>query len=291
MSERIQGRIIKGIGGFYYVDTAQGIVECRARGSFRKAGITPVVGDIAEVRLEPDGRLCAVERILPRQNLLVRPPVANVTQMAVVVAAASPRPNLLTLDKLIAAAEHAGAGIILCLNKTDLDVGEALAAVYRQAGFPVIQLSAAEGWNIDELRRQLCGQVTVFAGNSGVGKSSLLNCLLGEKTFETGEVNEKIARGRHTTRHSELVVLPEGGYLIDTPGFSSFTLEGVPADELAGLFREFAPYRGCCRFRDCSHTVEKGCAVLEALEDGKIALSRHESYKTLYTEAKAQREW
>ena len=289
MSERIQGRIIKGIGGFYYVDTAQGIVECRARGSFRKAGITPVVGDIAEGRLEPDGRLCAVERILPRQNLLVRPPVANVTQMAVVVAAASPRPNLLTLDKLIAAAEHAGAGIILCLNKTDLDVGEALAAVYRQAGFPVIQLSAAEGWNIDELRRQLCGQVTVFAGNSGVGKSSLLNCLLGEKTFETCEVNEKIARGRHTTRHTQLLFVEEDTYILDTPGFSSIELYGIQKEGLGDFFPEIASRADGCRFAGCSHLTEPDCAVRKALEEGKISADRYENYRLFYEELKGRK--
>ncbi len=291
MSEKIIGRIVKGVGGFYYVDTKDGIIECRARGNFRKAGLKPLVGDMAEVILEPDGRLSAIGSILPRKNSLIRPNVANVTQMAVVLAPINPKPDLYTLDKLIAAAEHAEAEIVICINKTDLDDGLDLIETYKKCGFDVIPLSAAENTNIDILKEKLKDNVTVFAGNSGVGKSSLMNCLLGSDTFETGEVNTRIERGRHTTRHSELVVLPSGGYLIDTPGFSSFTLDDVTKEELPDLFREFYDYQNDCMFRNCSHTVEKGCSILAAAEEGRIPMSRHESYVRLFKEIEDKKEW
>ncbi len=279
-----QGRIIKGIGGFYYVDTADGLFECRARGVFRKEKITPLVGDMVRIGIDETAGTGFVNEILPRKNQLVRPMVANVTRMAVVVATANPKPNLYLMDKVIAAAEQAELVPVICWNKTDLDDGEEYLNIYRDAGFVTLQLSAETGWNLDLLREELKDQVTVFAGNSGVGKSSLINKLLQREAFETGAVSDRVERGKHTTRHSELVALPGGGYLIDTPGFGNMDLTNLEVTDCGELFREFLPYMDQCAFRDCSHTVEKGCGVRKALEEGKIHASRHESYCRLVQE-------
>ncbi|MBR5152314.1 MAG: ribosome small subunit-dependent GTPase A [Clostridia bacterium] len=279
-----EGRIVKGIGGFYYVDTADGILECRARGIFRKEKLIPLVGDLVTISVDETTGTGAVEEIHPRKNLLIRPPVANVTQMAVVVATANPKPNLYLLDKLIASAEYAGIHPLICWNKTDLDSGEDYGELYRNAGFDVLLLSAETGQQVDLLKERLKDQVTVFAGNSGVGKSSLLNRIFGTETFATGDVSSRVERGKHTTRHSELAALPFGGYIIDTPGFGSFDISLLQPENVVELFREFTPYADGCRFRDCSHTVEQGCQVLQAVEDGKIASSRHESYCALVQE-------
>lgn len=290
--EYYDGIILKGIGGFYYVDTAAGTFECKARGIFRKEGITPLAGDTVTIRAEStEKQLGSITEIKPRSNVMVRPPVANITQLAIVTAAANPKPNVLTLDKLICEAEYQQINILLCLNKTDLDPRSPLAGIYRNAGFDVLELSALDGKNIDLLRERLDGQVTAFAGNSGVGKSSLMNRLVGSATFETGEVSGRVERGRHTTRHSELVKLPGGGFLIDTPGFSSFELRLTAPQELAELFREFRPYAGECRFHDCSHISEKGCAILTAVKRGEIAESRHNSYCHLYEKLKQLKPW
>lgn len=281
-----QGRIMKGIGGFYYVDTADGVLECRARGIFRKEKITPLVGDMVEITVDEGTGTGAVDSILPRRNELLRPPVANVTQMAVVTAAANPRPNLYLLDKLIAAAEYAKLEPLICWNKTDLEADRELAEIYRKAGFWTLCLSAETGENISVLKAKLKDQITVFAGNSGVGKSSLLNRIYEREAFATGVVSQRVERGKHTTRHCELVALPGGGYVIDTPGFGSLDLTLLNIEDCAALFREFSPYIVQCRFRDCSHTVEKGCGVRKALEKGEIAPSRHESYCRLVQEIK-----
>ena len=279
-----QGRIIKGIGGFYYVDTADGIFECRARGIFRKEKVTPLVGDVVRISVDESSKTGAVEEIFPRNNVLLRPPVANVTQMAVVVATANPRPNLFLLDKLIASAEYAEIHPLICWNKSDLESGEELVELYEKAGFDVLLLSAQTGQAVEELKAKLKDQVTVFAGNSGVGKSSLLNCIFGEEAFATGDVSQRVERGKHTTRHSELKALPFGGYIIDTPGFGSFDISLLEPENVAELFREFRDYTDGCRFRDCSHTVEQGCRVLEAVKDGTIAPSRHENFCALVQE-------
>ncbi len=273
-----QGRIVKGIGGFYYVDTADGLFECRARGVFRKEKITPLVGDLVKIGIDETAGTGYVNEILPRRNALIRPSVSNITQMAVVVATANPKPNLYLLDKLLAAAEQAELEPIICWNKTDIDDGKELAMLYRDAGFVSMQLSAETGWNLGLLQDKLQNQVTVFAGNSGVGKSSLINRILGEEAFETGAVSDRVERGKHTTRHSELVALPGGGYLIDTPGFGTLDLSNLEVSECGRMFREFLPYLEECSFRDCGHTVEKGCAILKAISEGKIHKSRHESY-------------
>lgn len=283
------GIIVKGVGGFYYVDTTNGIYECRARGVFRNKNITPLVGDMVQIDVDECSRTGAVEKIEKRRNSLIRPPVANVTLMAIVVATASPKPNLYLLDKLIASAEYADIKPLICFNKTDLEKGDEIADIYEKAGFDTLRLSAETGYNLDKLKEELKDEVTVFAGNSGVGKSSLLNGLFNDELFETGEVSDRVERGKHTTRHSELKKLQGGGYIIDTPGFGSFDITLLEIQDTSGLFREFEPYIYDCRFRDCSHTVESGCRVLEALEEGKISKSRHESYVRLVNEIREKK--
>lgn len=286
MAKKYTGRITKGVGGFYYVDTADGCFECRARGSFRKEGVTPLVGDRVEISVDESSGTGVVDAIEQRKNVLLRPPVANVTQMAAVISVANPKPNLYLTDKLLASAELAGIEIVLCINKTDIDGGEEISSVYREAGFCVIPLSAKEDRNMDLLADKLKDNVTVFAGNSGVGKSSILNCIMGSNDFATGEVSERVERGRHTTRHTELVPLKYGGYIIDTPGFGTLDFSLLEFETPSELFREFEPFTDECRFSDCSHTVEKGCAVIEALKSGKISATRHESYVRLMDEIK-----
>lgn len=283
------GIIVKGVGGFYYVDTTNGIYECRARGVFRNKNITPLVGDMVQIDVDECRRTGSVEKIEKRRNSLIRPPVANVTLMAIVVATASPKPNLYLLDKLIASAEYADIKPLICFNKTDLEKGDEISDIYEKAGFDTLRLSAETGYNLDKLKEELKDEVTVFAGNSGVGKSSLLNGLFNDELFETGEVSDRVERGKHTTRHSELKKLQGGGYIIDTPGFGSFDITLLEIQDTSGLFREFEPYIYDCRFRDCSHTVESGCRVLEALEEGKISKSRHESYVRLVNEIREKK--
>ena len=290
--EVLKGVITKGIGGFYYINTTRGLIECKARGVFRKEGITPLVGDSVEIELSNEdsskGVICSV---CERKNELIRPAVANVSCMAVVVALENPKPNTYILDKLIASAEYIGLKILICFNKSDLTTDYSIAEIYSDAGFDVLVTSAAENIKCDELKEFLKGEITVFAGNSGVGKSSLLNRMMDKEMFETGEVSGRVERGRHTTRHSELVRLPFGGYIIDTPGFSSFDINKIPLTELASMFREFGDNTEGCRFPDCGHTVEPDCGVISAVESGSISPSRHESYKLLYNEIKSQKKW
>lgn len=277
------GVIMKGIGGFYYVNTDCGIIECRARGIFRKKGFTPLVGDAVVIETT-DSQHGVINEICERKNALIRPAVANVTQMVVVVAHSGPVPNPYVIDKLIASAEFSKLKIAVCFNKSDLGGSADLVETYKKSGFTVIETSAQKKENITPLKEILCDELTVFAGNSGVGKSSLINEILGEQMFETGTVSEKLERGRHTTRHSELVRLPFGGYIIDTPGFSSFDINLIPKEDLTLMFREFDDYTHECRFPDCRHISEPDCGVLEAVKDGRIPQSRHESYVQLFDE-------
>lgn len=288
----LEGVITKGIGGFYYINTVQGIIECKARGIFRKEGITPLVGDSVTIEIsDKNSEKGVITSICERENELIRPAVANVTCMAVVVALENPKPNTYILDKLIASAEYIGLKILICFNKSDLTEDYSIADIYTDAGFDVLVTSAAENKNCDVLKEFLKDEITVFAGNSGVGKSSLLNCIMGAEMFETGEVSGRVERGRHTTRHSELVKLTFGGYIIDTPGFSSFDVNTIPLTELASMFRDFKNISGNCRFPDCGHTVEPDCKVISAVMEGKISTSRHESYKLLYDEIKSIKKW
>lgn len=284
MSEILQGILLKGIGGFYYVDTKDGVYECRARGLFRKQNIKPLVGDRVVINsVDKNSKTAFIDEILERDNVLLRPAVANVSQLIAVISAENPKPNLYLLDKVIASCEAAGIDILVCVNKTDLsgEKAEFYADIYRKSGFKTVEVSAVSKYGADELRKQLKDKISVFAGNSGVGKSSIINLMLGEDFFETGEVSRKAERGRHTTRHSELKILPFGGYIIDTPGFGALELENFNQIPAEIMFREFRNYFENCRFTDCKHECEEGCAVISAVENGQIEKSRYESYMQL----------
>jgi ribosome biogenesis GTPase len=290
--ERQQGRIVKALGGFYYVEAEGSLLECRARGLFRRQETSPLVGDLAVVEPTGEGTGYVVE-LLPRKNALVRPPLANLDQLFLVCSVFDPAPNLFVLDKLIAVAEHKGIAPLIVFTKTDLTERTELSALYREAGFPVFEVSSLTGEGVGPVKAALTGRLSAFCGNSGVGKSSLLNCIDPRLALPTADISRKLGRGRHTTRHVQLYHA-EGGLVADTPGFSSMELERyevILKDELQECFREFAPYREKCRFTGCSHTREKGCAVLEAVTRGEIAPSRHESYTALYEAAKNIREW
>lgn len=289
-----QGIILKGIGGFYYVQMPDGsVVECKARGRFRKEKIKPAVGDRVEVQHTEEGKGFLTE-ILPRKNSIIRPPIVNVDQAFVVVTPKDPQPNLLFIDKIIAICEVKNIDPVVVVNKTDLDSGDVLIETYEKAGFPCIRACAPQGVGVEEIRERMKGKISFFAGASGIGKSSIINQLAPHIHMEVGDISQKISRGRHTTRHVELFPLEQGGYIADTPGFSSFELERldvIKKEELIYGFREILPYDTQCKFTGCSHTVEKGCKVLEAVEKGEICRSRWESYKALYDELKQKKEW
>lgn len=287
-----KGIILKGIGGFYYVSTEQGIVECKAPGKFRKTVGKPVIGDRVTLDLQPDetGYLTAIE---PRRNCLIRPAIANIDLLVIVASAAPPKTDLFLIDKVTAIGVHKNMEVLVAINKTDLDGGGELLETYRRAGVSALRVSALTGEGIDALRTYLKGKVAAFAGNSGVGKSSLLNRLDSGFAAEVGEISDRIGRGKHTTRHVELRPMA-GGLIADTPGFSSFETEQmdlVRAGELEFAFPEFAPYLGKCKFTGCAHVREKGCAICAAVEAGEIVKSRHESYARLYESVKDLKEW
>ncbi len=282
------GIIIKGIGGFYYVKASGNIYECKARGVFRKQKITPTIGD--RVTIETDGEKGSITEIMTRTSYLARPPVANVDTMLIVIAAAEPSPNLAVADKMLVNTKISGIKPAVCVNKTDLAESDGIKDAYLKAGYEVIEVSAEKNEGIDTLRSFLKGKSTAFAGLSGVGKSSLLS-LITDDDLETGAVSEKIRRGRHTTRHVELFELADGGYVMDTPGFSQLEVEGIRAEDLWRCFPEMADCDGKCRFRGCAHVNEPDCAVKDKLAEGKIAQSRYESYKELYEKLKQTKEW
>lgn len=291
--EKINGTIVKGIGGFYYVEAADTLYECKARGLFRKNKVTPFVGDHVKVGLEKDGT-GTIEEILPRKNFLVRPPVSNIDQLVIVVSICDPSPSTLIIDKTVAAAEDKEIEPIIVISKTDLKDSEWLNEIYQNTGIPLFSVSSATGEGIEAVQKLLEGKISAFTGNSGVGKSSLLNRIDGRFHLETGEISQKLGRGRHTTRQVDLLKLGEHTYVADTPGFSSINVEQCDMVKKANLqycFREFAPYLNRCKFVSCSHTCEKGCAVLEAVEEGRISKSRHESYVAMYNEVKDIKEW
>jgi ribosome biogenesis GTPase len=289
----LQGRILKATGGFYYVLSDAVLYECRARGLFRKTGVSPLVGDWVEIE-ETGEEKGYVTRILDRKNSLIRPPLANLDQLFLVVSVADPQPNLLVLDKLIAIAEHKKIEPLLIVTKTDLGEWETLAALYEKAGFQVFCTGLDQDSDLAMLRRSMEGKISAFCGNSGVGKSSLLNRIDSRLDLSTAQISQKLGRGRHTTRHVQLYPVSGGGYIADTPGFSSMDLERyevILKEQLQYCFREFGPHLNQCRFTGCSHTKEKGCAVLAAMKEGEIASSRHDSYCTLYEAAKNIKEW
>ena len=288
-----EGRIQKALSGFYYVDTGTEVLTCRARGKFRKDGVSPLVGDRVEVRELGNGE-GFVEAILPRKNAFTRPAVANIDQLVVIASGAIPKTDPFLIDRVAAIAALKGCEVIILLNKCDLDSADNLYQIYRAAGFQTLRVSAQTGEGLEELIPLISNKLSAFTGNSGVGKSSILNALDPEFQLRVGEVSDALGRGRHTTRHVELFHLSCGADIVDSPGFSSFETDELNLElkrRLPETFREFAPYLGQCRFVGCSHTKEKGCAVLEAVRRGDIQKKRHESYLRLYEELKPLKDW
>ncbi len=287
--------IRKALSGFYYVDDGSGeLISCRARGKFRHQKITPLVGDRVRFTRLPEGT-GALDEILPRKNEFQRPAVANIDQLVIIASGAIPVTDPFLIDRVTAIADSKNfCDCLVCINKCDLAPADELYEIYTAAGFPTVRVSAATGEGIDRLRVSISGKLSAFTGNSGVGKSSILNALSPGFHLQVGEVSEKLGRGRHTTRHVELYRLGADAVVADTPGFSSFDTERMELlrkEELEQAFREFRPYLGECQFVGCSHVKEKGCAVLAALKEGKIMPSRHASYVRLWDQVKDLREW
>jgi len=287
----MEGRIMKSLSGFYDVQTENKLITCRARGHMRR-GVTPLVGDYVQISVEKGKGM--LEKILPRKNAFVRPAVANLDLLVVFAANVNPVTEPFLIDRVAAIAGDQEVEVVLCVNKTDMDPAENLTAIYRKAGYTVIQTSAETGTGVEELRELLKGKFAAFTGNSGVGKSSILNTLGPELHLPEGEVSEKLGRGRHTTRHVEVYRLDDDILIADTPGFSSFDtdqMEVILKENLQYAFPEFGKHIGCCQFRDCSHRKEPGCAVTAALSDGDISQSRYDSYLRLYEKAAQINEW
>ena len=292
MTEKTTGRIIRSISGFYDVQTPAGLITCRARGILRKEGNSPLTGDLVEITQERGKGM--VEKIRPRKNHFVRPAVANVDALVVFAANVNPVTEPFLIDRVAAIAGDQEVEVILCVNKCDLDPALDLVRIYENAGFSVICTSAETGEGVEALRERLTGKLTAFTGNSGVGKSSILNRLCPELKLATGEVSEKLGRGRHTTRHVELYRLGEDTYVADTPGFSSFDtdqMEVILKENLQYAFPDFGPYIGRCQFRDCTHRREPGCAVRAALDAGALEPTRYDSYLRLYEKASQIKQW
>ncbi len=310
------GKIIKGIAGFYYVyidintkadtpdagvsalhsDTpVKGVFECKAKGAFRKDKLKPLVGDNVEIKvLDSEKRIGNIESILERKNSLIRPAVANIDQALVIFAAAKPTPNLNLLDRFLISMEKQGIDTIICFNKTDIadeDYVEQLERIYTKSGYKVMFTSTINGEGIDKLKELLKGKTTVLAGPSGVGKSSLTNTLIPQANMTTGNISTKIERGKHTTRHSEIFIMDEDGFLFDTPGFSSLDVKTIDKDDIKYYFREFEPYNDRCRFAGCVHINEPDCAVKQALSEGIICQERYDNYKLFYEESSQQRKY
>ena len=285
------GRIIKGIAGFYYVAVAgSGIYECKAKGLFRKIGIKPLVGDLVEIMITHEAdKEANIMKILPRKNDLYRPAVANVDRILLVAALAEPEPNLQVIDRFLIQMKRRGVEVMICLNKADLTETEKAALyekTYRGAGYEVLTGSARDPEYIGAIRECLEGKITVLTGPSGVGKSTIVNAVAPHAAMETGEISRKLRKGRNTTRHSELIVVSDGTYICDTPGFTSFVPEEMEKEDLRFYYDEFSPYEGQCRFLSCVHINEPECKVKEALAEGKISKLRYESYLSLYEELK-----
>ena len=292
MQKRNTGRIIRSLSGFYEVRTPEGTVTCRARGSLRRTGESPLTGDLVEISVEKGKGM--VEKILPRRNQFVRPAVSNVDALVVFAANTNPVTEPFLIDRVAAIAGVQEVEVILCVNKCDLDPAENLIRIYTNAGFQVIAASAETGEGVEELRQAIRGKLAAFTGNSGVGKSSILNRLCPQLNLPTGEVSEKLGRGRHTTRHVELYDLGEQTYVADTPGFSSFDtdqMDVILKENLQYAFPDFESYIGSCQFHDCTHRKEPGCAVRSALAAGEIEPTRYDSYLRLYEKSSQIKLW
>ena len=291
----MRGRIIRGVGGFYYVHTAPGTVyECRARGIFRKDRVKPLPGDQVEISVISEQEQTGnVDQILPRKNTLIRPAAANVDQAMVIFAMAKPAPNLNLLDRFLVLMARQNSPVLIVFNKQDLnpDAVPELRRVYAHAAEDLFFTSVALGEGLEALRPRLLGKTTVVAGPSGVGKSSMTNALIGKHSMETGEVSARIERGKHTTRHTELIALGMDSYFLDTPGFSSLSLDGMDEEELKEFYPEFSSYHMLCRFQGCMHIHEPDCAVKEAIAKGEISAQRYENYLQLAQELHDRRKW
>lgn len=286
------GLIMKGIGGFYYVETADGIFECKAKGKFRKERIVPLAGDRVKITVR-DGEENTIDEIFERKNCLKRPPVANIDTLMIVVSVADPAPNTLVIDKMTVLAEKNRIEPVIVITKTDLGFFDELMDIYEKTGYRVMAVSGKTGVGVDEVKALLKNRLTAFTGNSGVGKSTLINAVCPELSLETNEISTKLGRGRHTTRQAE-IFHAGGGLVIDTAGFSSLDFQGgdiILKDDLQYYFPEFDRFLGQCRFVSCSHTGDKGCKILEAVEKGEISRSRYDSYMALYNEVKDIKEW
>ena len=286
------GVLVSVLGGFYYVESEDEIYECKARGVFRKKNHSPMVGDKVEFSLQKEG-FCAIENILPRKNSLVRPPVANIDTLVIVSSAVDPKPNTFVIDKMTAAAVNKGIEPVVVITKTDLADSEEILNIYRSSKIRTISFSKFDSNEKNEIKSLFPGKIVAFTGNSGVGKSTLLNTLFPQLELETGDISKKLGRGRHTTRSSRLYKVT-GGFAVDTPGFSTVDLERyeiIKKDDLQHCFPEFEEYLGSCKFVSCAHVCEKGCSIIEAVEEGKIQKSRHDSYVAMYNEVKDIKEW
>ncbi|MBP3696607.1 MAG: ribosome small subunit-dependent GTPase A [Clostridia bacterium] len=289
---KLDGIILKGIGGFYYVEAAGAVYECKARGAFRKSGIKPLAGDRVEISLN-DKAENTIDVIKERTSLMLRPPVANIDRLFIVASAKEPNPVMLIIDRLTAIAVSRGIEPIIVFTKSDLAPVDEYVEIYRNAGIRTISVSSVSGDGVEEVKAELKNHISAFCGNSGVGKSTLLNAIDPSLGLKTAEISDKLGRGRHTTRQSELFKV-EGGYVADTPGFSSLELEETEVilkDDLPYAFPEFEQYIGTCKFTSCLHVKDKGCRIIEAVENGEIPKSRHESYCVMMEQAKEIKEW
>ncbi|MCL2365664.1 MAG: ribosome small subunit-dependent GTPase A [Oscillospiraceae bacterium] len=287
----VEGIIFKALSGFYYVESAGAIIECRARGKFRLENITPLVGDRVLVKETEQGK-GILDSVLPRKNAFVRPPIANIDKLVIIASGAIPVTDPYLIDRMTVVAHKNGCETVICINKIDLDPADRLYDIYSAAGFCTVKTSVKTGEGLDQLQRAIEGCICAFTGNSGVGKSSILNALDPEFDISVGEVSRKLGRGRHTTRHVELFRLKCGAIIADTPGFSAFDTERLAAPSaLHTLFPDFEPYIGGCRFLDCAHIQEPGCSILEALKQGSVQKTRMESYARLHKQALQHKEW